>query len=70
MGHMEGLTGPRTGQYARLFGVSSWADLDKANTTNTINIQEAMRKVPIGGKYSPYNENRSMEVWMNVWNRI
>ena len=32
------LTGPRTGQYARLFGVSSWADLDKENTTNTINI--------------------------------
>lgn len=32
------LTGPRTGQYARLFGVSSWADLDKKNTSNTVNI--------------------------------
>ena len=63
------LTGPRTGQYARLFGVSSWADLDKANTTNTINI-------PRGNEESSYwRENITplqktkiapMEVWMNV----
>lgn len=32
------ISGPRTGQYARLFGVPSWADFDKANTSNTINI--------------------------------
>ena len=63
------LTGPRTGQYARLFGVSSWAQLDKSNTTNTINI-------PRGNEESTHwRENITplqktkiapMEVWMNV----
>ena len=63
------LTGPRTGQYARLFGVSSWADLDKKNTSNTVNI-------PRDNEESAYwlenitplqkNANAPAEVWLTI----
>ena len=35
------LTGPRSGQYARLFAARSWADLDRVESTHTINIPRA-----------------------------
>ena len=63
------LTGPRTGQYARLFGVSSWADLDKTDTTNTINIPRSNEESSYWReKITPLQKTKMapMEVWMNV----
>ena len=63
------LTGPRTGQYARLFGVSSWADLDKTDTTNTINIPRSNEESSYWReKITPLQKTKiaPMEVWMNV----
>ena len=58
------LTGPRTGQYARLFGVSSWAF-----TTNTINIPRSNEESSYWReKITPLQKTKiaPMEVWMNV----